>query len=99
MLMCEIYTPESLCYTPERNTTLLINYTSVERKGGREEEGREGGREGEPGRPPRAPSPLPPHKDTGRRGPFINEPVGSSPASNYASALILGFLSLQNCEK
>ena len=45
MLMCEIYTPESLCYTPERNTTLLINYTSVERKGGREEEGREGGRE------------------------------------------------------
>lgn len=41
MLMCEIYTPEPLCCTPERNTTLLINYTSVERKEGRGEEGRE----------------------------------------------------------
>lgn len=40
--MYKMYTTESLCCTPGSNTTLLINYTSVERK--REKEGRKGGR-------------------------------------------------------
>ena len=40
--MYKMYTTESLCCTPASNTTLMINYTSVERK--REKEGRKGGR-------------------------------------------------------